>query len=142
MAYSFPGSQEPFRLPGTVSLVEDLDKKVLVILRDGRKLYGFFRTFDQYANIVLEDTVERMFFSDMYCEVLLGTFIIRGENVVLIGEVDLYKEHSLSSLKRVTPEEILRLEAEKASVLEEQTKQLRKTTGFRGPSAEPGDDHF
>lgn len=39
------------------------------------------------ANIVLEDTVERIFVGNKYCEKPLGIFIIRGENVVLLSEI-------------------------------------------------------
>ena len=34
-------------LPGTASLIESLDRKVTVVLRDGRNLVGIFRSFDQ-----------------------------------------------------------------------------------------------
>lgn len=33
----------------TISLIEEVDKKVLVQLRDGRKLIGTFRSFDQFG---------------------------------------------------------------------------------------------
>ncbi len=33
--------------PGAVSLFEDLDKDVMLELRDGRKVFGTFRSFDQ-----------------------------------------------------------------------------------------------
>ena len=46
-------------LPAAASLVDQLDKRVLVILRDGRNLVGVMRSFDQFSNVVLEDAVER-----------------------------------------------------------------------------------
>jgi len=46
-------------LPGAASLVEELDKRLLVVLRDGRNLVGVMRSFDQFSNMVLEDTHER-----------------------------------------------------------------------------------
>lgn len=39
------------------------------------------------ANIVLEETKERIFFEEEYGEKSRGVFLIRGENVVLLGEV-------------------------------------------------------
>jgi U6 snRNA-associated Sm-like protein LSm1 len=42
---------------------------------------------DIKANIVLEDTVERIFVGNKYCEKPLGIFIIRGENVELLSEI-------------------------------------------------------
>ena len=47
-------------LPAAASLVDQLDKRVLVILRDGRNLVGVMRSFDQFSNVVLEDAVERL----------------------------------------------------------------------------------
>lgn len=70
------------------ALVEELDKKLLVQLRDGRKIIGFLRSFDQFANLVLETAVERIVVGSLYAEVQLGLYVVRGENVVLLGEVD------------------------------------------------------
>ncbi|KZW02138.1 Sm-like ribonucleo protein [Exidia glandulosa HHB12029] len=77
----------PFTTSG--SLVDCVDKKMLVVLRDGRKLFGVLRSYDQFANLVLEDTVERFYHGENYGEVRRGVFLIRGENVVLLGEIDL-----------------------------------------------------
>ncbi|XP_044495479.1 uncharacterized protein LOC123218249 isoform X2 [Mangifera indica] len=63
------------------SLVE----KLLVLLRDGRKLMGTLCSFDQFANAVLESACERVIVGDLYCDIPLGLYVIRGENVVLIG---------------------------------------------------------
>ena len=46
-------------LPAAASLVDQLDKKVLILLRDGRHLVGIMRSFDQFSNVVLEETFER-----------------------------------------------------------------------------------
>ena len=84
--------------------------KMLVILRDGRKLHGVLRSYDQFgncqlkmkpflssfrnvdlfflpANLVLEDTVERIYHENAFAENFHGLFLIRGENVVLLGEI-------------------------------------------------------
>ena len=39
------------------------------------------------ANIVLEDAIERIFVGDTFGDIPLGIFLVRGENVVLLGEV-------------------------------------------------------
>jgi len=39
------------------------------------------------ANIVLEGTVERIYVGNQYGEQSRGLFLVRGENVVLLGEV-------------------------------------------------------
>eukprot|EP01095_Lingulamoeba_sp_RSL-Kostka_P001021 TRINITY_DN1140_c1_g1_i1.p1 TRINITY_DN1140_c1_g1~~TRINITY_DN1140_c1_g1_i1.p1 ORF type:complete len:128 (-),score=39.54 TRINITY_DN1140_c1_g1_i1:5-388(-) len=77
---------------GTASLVDEVDKKLLVVLRDGRNLIGYLRSFDQYANLVLEDTIERIYIDKEYGDIPLGLFIVRGENVVLLGEIDDFKQ--------------------------------------------------
>ena len=118
--------------PPGMGLVEELDKLLMIQLRDGRKLIGVMRSFDQFANIVLEGTrvatiptstiyrlrfhrclaavsggnasalvsrgsnciicrvgaKERIIVGDQYADVPLGLHLVRGENVVLLGEVD------------------------------------------------------
>jgi U6 snRNA-associated Sm-like protein LSm1 len=61
--------------------------KQLIILRDGRKLIGMLRSFDQFANLVLEGAYERIIVGDQYGDIELGLFVIRGENVVLLGRL-------------------------------------------------------
>ncbi|GAA5933696.1 hypothetical protein JCM1841_005507 [Sporobolomyces salmonicolor] len=71
------------------ALIELVDKKVLVHLRDDRKLIGVLRSYDQYANLVLTQTIERLYHppSKSYAQTDRGVFLVRGENVVLLGEV-------------------------------------------------------
>lgn len=39
------------------------------------------------ANLVLEDTYERIYHGNEFAEKHLGVFVVRGENVVLLGEI-------------------------------------------------------
>lgn len=39
------------------------------------------------ANVVLQNACERVIVGELYCDVPLGLYVIRGENVVLIGEL-------------------------------------------------------
>jgi hypothetical protein len=39
------------------------------------------------ANVVLQGACERVIVGELYCDVPLGLYVIRGENVVLIGEL-------------------------------------------------------
>ena len=39
------------------------------------------------ANLVLQDTVERIFVREVYADISRGIFIVRGENVLLLGEI-------------------------------------------------------
>jgi U6 snRNA-associated Sm-like protein LSm1 len=77
----------------------------MVSLRDGRKLIGVLRSWDQFGmnkcfatiaypksltgpgNLVLQDTVERLFAQNLYADVDRGLFLVRGENVLLLGEI-------------------------------------------------------
>ncbi len=45
------------------------------------------RTAPVLANLVIEDTVERIYHQDVFAEMWRGLFLIRGENVVLLGEI-------------------------------------------------------
>ncbi len=95
-------------LSAAASLVEDLDKRLLVVLRDGRQYIGILRSFDQFSNIVLEECVERVVVDSSYADVPLGLYVVRGENVVLMGDLA-DAEHAappLAGHTRVTPAQI------------------------------------
>jgi len=47
----------------------------------------FFFFLKKLANLVLQNTLERIIVNDCYGEKERGVFIIRGENVVLLGEI-------------------------------------------------------
>eukprot|EP00933_Yihiella_yeosuensis_P038682 TRINITY_DN32610_c0_g1_i2.p1 TRINITY_DN32610_c0_g1~~TRINITY_DN32610_c0_g1_i2.p1 ORF type:complete len:147 (-),score=36.02 TRINITY_DN32610_c0_g1_i2:118-558(-) len=85
------GSTKPVKLPHWASNLEDnVDKQLLIMLRDGRKLIGWLRTFDQFANLLVEHVVERHIIIEekVYADIYLGTMLVRGENVCLFGEID------------------------------------------------------
>merc|ERR1712137_1507590 len=114
-----------FFLPGTASLIEELDKRILVVLRDGRTLIGTLRSFDHFANVVLENTTERLFVGNVYGDIPLGLFVVRGDNIVLIGDMDADKERD-QPLRKVTVEEILKLyTASKSEAPQERDEILR-----------------
>ncbi|QIW98000.1 hypothetical protein AMS68_003518 [Peltaster fructicola] len=88
-----PVPQLPPQMFTTAAQLLDLtDKKLMVALRDGRKLIGVLRSWDQFGNLVLQDTVERLFVQGLYADVDRGLFLVRGENVTLLGEIDLDKD--------------------------------------------------
>lgn len=39
------------------------------------------------ANLVLQDTVERIYSGKVYAEEHVGLYLVRGENVLLLGEI-------------------------------------------------------
>jgi U6 snRNA-associated Sm-like protein LSm1 len=47
-------------LPGAASLIDQLDSKILIVLHDGRYLIGKLRSFDQYMNLIIDETHERV----------------------------------------------------------------------------------
>lgn len=71
----------------TLNFVLYVSEKLMVLLRDGRTLIGYLRSVDQFANLVLHKTIERIHVGNQYGDIPRGIFIIRGENVVLMGEV-------------------------------------------------------
>jgi len=126
-------------LPGTASLVEEVDKRLLVVLRDGRKLIGILRTFDQFANIVLEETIERIYLSDTFGEKNIGLFLIRGENVVFLGEIDEAKDQMTvnSKLKKIPFEQAKKAFKEEQETKELQAKQKKKRMLDHGITIDP-----
>ncbi|XP_051964605.1 U6 snRNA-associated Sm-like protein LSm1 [Xyrauchen texanus] len=129
-------------MPGTASLIEDIDKKHLVLLRDGRTLIGILRSIDQFANLVLHQTVERIHVGKQFGDIPRGIFVVRGENVVLLGEVDLDKERD-QILQRVSIEEILE-EQRTEQQAKQESKRLKlqavKERGLSIPKADTLDD--
>ncbi|KAK4956984.1 hypothetical protein LTR66_013294 [Elasticomyces elasticus] len=112
------------------SLLDLTDKKLMVALRDGKKLIGVMRSFDQFGknqlryaknnehpsdvevagNIVLQDTIERIFVKDLYADIDRGIFLIRGENILLLGEIDLDKDDYIPPpFKKAPVEEVFLL---------------------------------
>jgi len=58
-------------------------------MNDGRTIVGYLRGYDQVTNIVLEDSFERIYLPDAPVEfVPRGLYVIRGDNVAAIGEID------------------------------------------------------
>lgn len=39
------------------------------------------------ANLVLEETIERIYSENYFADKFVGLYLIRGENVVLLGEI-------------------------------------------------------
>ena len=56
-------------LPGTASLLEELDKRLMVLLRDGRTLIGYLRSVDQFANLVLHRCIERIHVGNQFGDI-------------------------------------------------------------------------
>ncbi|XP_055855726.1 U6 snRNA-associated Sm-like protein LSm1 [Episyrphus balteatus] len=118
-------------LAGTAHLLEEVDKKLMVLLRDGRTLIGYLRSVDQFANLVLHRTIERIHVGNEYGDIPRGVFLIRGENVVLLGEIDREKESNLP-LKEISVEEILDAQRREQEQRQEKHRLISKALKERG----------
>ncbi|KAJ7211229.1 hypothetical protein GGX14DRAFT_534619 [Mycena pura] len=71
------------------SLQGYVDRRVLLILQDGRVIVGVMAGFDQKSNVVLSDSKERIYSIDEGVEEIpLGLYLVKGDMIVLIGELD------------------------------------------------------
>jgi len=61
-------------------LERQLNKSVVVTLKDGRTLDGKLTGFDEYMNMILEETEETK--EDQVKRI--GTIVLRGNNIVTI----------------------------------------------------------
>ncbi|XP_013116789.1 U6 snRNA-associated Sm-like protein LSm1 [Stomoxys calcitrans] len=118
-------------LAGTAHLLEEVDKKLMVLLRDGRTLIGYLRSVDQFANLVLHRTIERIHVGNEYGDIPRGVFIIRGENVVLLGEIDREKESKLP-LKEISVDDILDAQRREQEQRQEKHRLISKALKERG----------
>jgi small nuclear ribonucleoprotein len=63
-------------------LEKSINKKISLLLKDNRTLVGKLTGFDEYMNMVLEETEETSSENQVR---RLGTVILRGNNVVSIS---------------------------------------------------------
>ncbi|CAH0489188.1 unnamed protein product [Peronospora farinosa] len=69
-------------------LQEMMDQTISVITNDGRNIIGVLKGFDQCVNVVLDESFERVFSLKEPVEAVeLGLYIIRGDNISVIGGV-------------------------------------------------------
>eukprot|EP00270_Netrium_digitus_P002462 TRINITY_DN1278_c0_g1_i1.p2 TRINITY_DN1278_c0_g1~~TRINITY_DN1278_c0_g1_i1.p2 ORF type:complete len:100 (-),score=7.12 TRINITY_DN1278_c0_g1_i1:240-539(-) len=66
-----------------------VDATISVITNDGRNIVGVLRGFDQATNLILDESHERVYSTKQGVEQLvLGLYIIRGDNIAVVGELD------------------------------------------------------
>ncbi|KAI1733037.1 LSM domain-containing protein [Ditylenchus destructor] len=92
----------------TQELESFMNKIISVITGDGRNIIGTLKGFDQTINLVLEDSHERVYSEVGVSQIPLGLYIVRGDNVAVIGEIDenLDKQLDLEKLKAAPLEPI------------------------------------
>ncbi|KAL1992736.1 hypothetical protein VTN49DRAFT_3492 [Thermomyces lanuginosus] len=131
-----PPQLPPQMFTTAAQLLDLTDKKLVLVLRDGRKLIGVLRSWDQFANIVLQDTVERIYAGNLYADIPRGLFLVRGENVLLLGEIDLDKEDDIPPfLSKASPQEVYKLKKKEDE--ERKAKDKKKHGKLQGLGFEP-----
>ncbi|CAK4070626.1 unnamed protein product [Aphanomyces euteiches] len=82
-----------------------MDHMVSVTTNDGRNIIGVLKGYDQCINVILDNSFERVY--SMHADVQienLGLFIVRGDNIAIIGEVpEDIKEHTQEDTARAPP---------------------------------------
>ncbi|BBG96372.1 Pectin lyase-like superfamily protein [Prunus dulcis] len=67
----------------------DFLETISVITNDGRNIVGVLKGFDQATNIILDESHERVFSTkEGVQQLVLGLYIIRGDNISIVGELD------------------------------------------------------
>jgi len=115
---------DPTITEGCANLLDEIDKKIMVVLRDGRTLIGVLRSVDQFANLILHQSVERIHVGSNYGDIPRGVFLVRGDNITIIGEIDKEREEK-SPLVAVSVETIL------AAQRAEQEEKKRRIQAFK-----------
>ncbi|HID25466.1 MAG TPA: RNA-binding protein [Thermoplasmata archaeon] len=64
-------------------LEKSVNQRLILLLKDGRTLEGKLSGYDEYMNLVLEDTEEKI--EDTKRRI--GTVILRGNNIVSISTI-------------------------------------------------------
>ncbi|KAH6678264.1 hypothetical protein BGZ60DRAFT_412557 [Tricladium varicosporioides] len=86
-----------------MSLQGYVNKKILVITSDSRTLVGKLLSFDQQTNLVLGETMERIIRPpddpEPSSEIPHGLYLIRGDNVVVVGLVEEELDDSINWLE-------------------------------------------
>jgi U6 snRNA-associated Sm-like protein LSm8 len=85
-----------------MSILDSLmNRTVSVLTSDARNIVGTLRGVDQFANVILESCHERVYSQEGVEQVVLGLYIIRGDNIAVVGELDeeLDKKLDFSKIK-------------------------------------------
>ncbi len=82
-----------------------VDKVVIVLTNDGRSIIGKLKGYDQAINVILEDSHERIYSIDSgVVQNPLGLYIIRGDTIAMISEMDVDKDASIDlTIVRANP---------------------------------------
>ena len=80
-----------------------ISKRVCIITTDGRTLVGTLESHDQQTNVILSNTTERIIRpaedEEPTSVVEHGLYLVRGDNITVIGEVDVTLDESIDWMK-------------------------------------------
>mmetsp|Transcript_48 Transcript_48/g.117 ORF Transcript_48/g.117 Transcript_48/m.117 type:complete len:96 (+) Transcript_48:53-340(+) len=78
-------------------LEEFVDQTVQIATNDGRIIVGMLKGFDQLTNVILDECHERVYSSTQGVDqVVLGLYIVRGDNIAIIGLIDEQKDSKIN----------------------------------------------
>ncbi|KAJ4381280.1 hypothetical protein N0V86_003629 [Didymella sp. IMI 355093] len=130
-------------------LLDMVDKKVDVLLRDEKEYIGILRSYDQFANLVLTECHERIAARNpafgtsptepawlIHDVKLPGLMTIRGENVTICATVDLDREDTPRGVKYAPVDEVRGLAAQQKA--DKKTSDARKAKALKSAGIEPG----
>ncbi|MCJ1329393.1 SM-like, degradation of cytoplasmic mRNAs and positively regulates transcription initiation [Thelotrema lepadinum] len=91
------------------------------------------------TNLVLQDTIERIFVADVYADIPRGIYLVRGENVLMLGEIDLDKDDYIPPpFKQASPGEVHQLNVKATAERKSKEKSRGKKLGREGFEMEHG----
>lgn len=132
-------------------LLDMVDKKVDILLRDEKEYIGILRSYDQFANLVLTECYERIAARNpeatpssapsiprwlIHDVKLPGIMTIRGENVTICATVDLDREEQPRGAKFADVDQVRTLAASQKA--EKRDADGRKAKVLRQAGIEPG----
>ncbi|KAF8398634.1 hypothetical protein HHK36_014489 [Tetracentron sinense] len=80
---------EKYAIPGGSFGISRGREMISVITNDGRNIVGVLKGFDQATNIILDESHERVYSTkEGVQQLVLGLYIIRGDNISIVGELD------------------------------------------------------
>ena len=73
-----------------------VDKEICVITCDGSNVCGILKGYDRATNLIISNAHERIYFKDKsVVKNELGLYIIRGDNVSVVGQIDKELENKI-----------------------------------------------
>ena len=71
------------------NLAELIDQWVFVLCNDGRTYYGVLKSFDQKLNVIMAKCQEAIYQVEQPAIIQeIGGFLIRGDTIALIGQIE------------------------------------------------------